>query len=84
MITTFFLSFFYSFISFILSILPVGSLPSIITTALSYFWYILNSFSYVFPVAALFEALLFIFAFDVALIVWHFIQWIIKKIPGMQ
>jgi len=84
MITTFFLFIFNAFVSFLLSFLPTGSLPTALTDSFMYFWSVVNSFSYIFPVSTLLLALLFILAFDAAVMLWHFIQWIIKKIPGLH
>jgi len=84
MISTFFLSTFNSFVGLLLGLLPTGHLPADVATAITYFWYVVNSFSYVFPVGALLSALLVILAFDLAMLLWKMINWIIKKIPGMQ
>jgi len=84
MITTFLLSIFNVFVASLVGLLPVGHLPVAITNALAYFMGILNSFSYVFPVATLLQALAIVLAFDAALLLWRFINWIIRKIPGMQ
>lgn len=84
MITTFFLSIINSFVGLLLNLLPTGSLPSGISTAISYFWAIVNSFSYVFPVSTLLAAFLVLLAFDLAVLLWHLLQWILRKIPGVQ
>jgi len=81
MIVTVFLNFVDLFISGLLGFLPTGYLPSGIESAILYFWGALNSFSYIFPVATLLEALLFVLAFDLALLLWHLVQWLIKRIP---
>jgi len=84
MISTFFLTILYGFVSLITNFLPTGNLPSEISTAIDYLWAIGNSFSYVIPIDTLLQALLLVLAFDLALLLWHFINWIIRKIPGMQ
>lgn len=84
MITTFFLTIFYSFVNLIVGFLPVGSLPSAVNTAIVYFWGVMQTFSYVVPVDTLLQAILVVFVFDFAVLLWHFINWIIRKIPGMQ
>lgn len=84
MITSFFLYIFYSFVGLLLSILPTGHLPATMQNAFAFFLGAANAFSYVFPVATLLQALLAVVAFDGAVLVWHFINWIIRKIPGMQ
>jgi len=84
MITTFFLYIFNAFVNFLVSFLPSGNLPTEIAGAFAYFIGIMNSFSYVIPVATLFQAFAVVVAVDLAIMVWHFINWIIRKIPGMQ
>jgi len=84
MITTFILTIFSSFVGFLLSLLPTGSLPVAISTAFNYFVGILSAFTYVFPVVTLFQAFALVIAVDLAILVWHFINWVIRKIPGMQ
>jgi len=84
MIFTFLLTIFNTFVSFLLSFLPSGNLPSIITDAFTYFVGVMNAFSYVIPVATLFQAFALIVAVDLAILLWHFINWVIRKIPGMQ
>jgi len=84
MIVTLLLNFFWNFISGMLNILPQGTLPTGIATGINYFVGIINSFSYVVPVATLFEAFAVIVGFDVAILAWHLMNWVIRKIPGMQ
>jgi len=84
MIFTLLLNFLYGVVLFLIGVLPVGSLPTAFSAALNYFWGILNAFSYIIPVETLLEALLIMLAFDLAVLLWHFIQWVIRKIPFMQ
>lgn len=84
MITTFILTILYSFSNLVLAFLPTGTLPAGFTTALAYFWGALNAFSYIFPVSTLLAALAIVLAFDVGVMAWHFLQWVIKKIPGLH
>jgi len=84
MITTFFLTIFYGLTNLLVSFLPSGHLPSEIETAFSYFMSLLNLFSYVVPVDTLLQAALIILAFDGVLMLWYFVNWIIRKIPGMK
>jgi len=84
MITTFILTIFNAFIGFLLNFLPSGNLPTVITNAFAYFVGVMNAFSYVIPVATLFQAFALVVAVDLAILVWHFINWVIRKIPGMQ
>jgi len=84
MILTFLLNLFYAFAAFIVNILPTGSLPSGFNTALVYFWGVMNTFSYVLPLDTILQATLLVLIFDGVIILWHFINWVIRKIPGMQ
>jgi len=84
MITTFLLTIFNTFVGFLLGLLPSGNLPEVIISAFAYFVGVMNSFSYVIPVATLFQAFALVVAVDLAIMLWHFINWIIRKIPGMQ
>lgn len=84
MITSFFLTLFYWLINAVLSVLPVGHLPAIMSTAFAYIVNVANSFSYIIPVSTLLQAVAVVIAVDGAIMLWHFANWIIRKIPGMQ
>jgi len=84
MIITFLLYIFNAFVGFLVSFLPSGHLPTAITTAFAYFLAVVNSFSFVIPVDTLLQAAGVILVFDGAMVIWYFVNWIIRKIPGMQ
>jgi len=84
MIVTFFLNLFFSVIRLLVDFLPNGHLPSQITSAFTYYFGAANLFSYIIPIGTIVSALLVIIAFDGIVLIWHFINWIIRKIPGMQ
>jgi len=84
MIFTLILNGLYAFLTGLLLLLPVGHLPTVITTSFTYLFGIANTFSYVLPIATLMQALAVVLAFDAAVLLWHFFNWIIRKIPGMQ
>lgn len=84
MITTFILTMFNNFVVGLLGLLPTGHLPIEITNAFAYFFGVLNAFSFVVPVDTLLAAAGVVLVFDGAMLVWYFVNWIIKKIPGMQ
>jgi len=84
MISSFFLTFFALFLSGLLSLLPSGSLPLEISASLTSVWGFVNAFSYVIAVDTLLQVVALAIAFDIVVLVWHLIQWIIRKIPGMQ
>jgi len=41
-------------------------------------------FSYLIPLDTVLQAVIVVFAFEFALLLWSFLNWIIRKIPGMQ
>jgi len=84
MILTVFLNFIDNFLLTIIGFLPVGNLPVGITNGISYFWGVLNSFSYILPVSTMLSASVVVISFDAAVLLWHMVQWIIRKIPGMS
>jgi len=84
MIVTLLLTILNSFLGFMLGFLPNGTLPTGITTAVSYFVGLANSFSYVIPVQTLFQAFVVVVGVDIAILAWHLMNWVIRKIPGMQ
>jgi len=84
MILTVLLNFFYALLGFLVDATPTGHLPSTISSAFAYFVGVANLFSYVVPVGTLLAAALVILAFDGAVLGWHFLNWVIRKIPGMS
>lgn len=84
MIFTLILNFFDLFLSGLLNLVHEGHLPSQITTSFAYFFNTANQFSYVVPIATLMQAFALVLTVDAAILVWHFLNWIIRKIPGMQ
>jgi len=84
MIITLILNTFYFLLDRMVSLLPIGSLPVAISSSFAYFMGLLNSFSFFIPVDTLLQAAGVILVFDGALIIWYFVNWVIRKIPGMQ
>jgi len=84
MIVTFFLSILYFLVNSLLGFLPTGHLPSSFTSAFAYFVGLVNAYSYVIPIGTLLSAGLVVLTFDGALMLWYLINWIIRKIPGMN
>jgi len=84
MIFTVILNFFYLLLSGLLNLLPTGHIPTELTSSFATLFGIANEFNYVIPIATLMEALGVVVAFDGAILVWHFLNWVIRKIPGMQ
>jgi len=84
MITTFLLTVLLSFLSLLVGFLPTGSLPAAVATSVTSLWGYVNAFSYVLALDTLLQVLVLVVAFDITMLLWHIIQWIIRKIPGMQ
>lgn len=84
MITSFLLDLGYRLLNFLLSFFPSGTLPPDIGNALSTVWGYVNAFSYVIALDTLLQVLLLVLAFDLVVLLWHIVQWIIRKVPGMQ
>lgn len=84
MIITLFLNFIYLFITGIESMLPHWSMPASIVSSFAYFVGVVNQFNYVVPVAALFEAIAVVTAIDLAIMLWHLLNWAMRKVPGIN
>jgi len=84
MIGTFFLSILAAFLGLLLGFLPTGTLPPEIAAAFNSIWGMVNAFSYVIAVDTLIQVASLVLAFDLIVMLWHIIQWIIRKVPGMQ
>ena len=84
MITTAILYILYLFISGIVAILPVASLPSDITTAISTASSYISSFDFIFPVSTFLAVFSLILILESAFLIYKIIMWIIKKIPTIS
>jgi len=84
MITTFFLLIVNTFVVFLLSFLPSGSIPSGILTSLNYIVGVMNTFNWFFPLDTLFTVLGITIAYELIVLSYHFIMWILKKIPFLH
>jgi len=84
MISTFFLTILAGFLGILLGFLPVGALPPDVSAAITNTWGMVNAFSYVIALDTFLQVLFLVLAFDLVVLLWHIIQWIIRKIPGMQ
>jgi len=73
------------FIRLVLGLIPASDgLPQGVADAISTAVGYIKGVSFIFPIATLFQILLLIFAIEAGLLLWKFINWLIKKIPGMQ
>jgi len=84
MIATFFLTILNSFLNLLLGFLPTGTLPTEVSGAITNIWGLINAFSYLIALDTFITVLLLVLAFDAVVLLWHVIQWVIRKIPGMQ
>jgi len=82
MITTFLLTILYSLLNLLVGFLPIGSLPAPISSALTYFVGILNTFNFFFPIDTLLTVLVFAVGFHAIIYLYHLINWIYHKIRG--
>jgi hypothetical protein len=65
-----------------LSILPDASVfPDTVTTSINYIFGFLWNFDYIIDVSTLFTVLGLVIAFELGILVWHGIHWLIAKIP---
>jgi len=81
MITGFFLQIFYAVIAFFIGLLPIIAVPADWANALVLIWGYLQSFSFLFPVAALVSVLsvaltfhLALLSYDLSIKVYHMIR----------
>jgi len=81
MISTFILTLLSNFVNGLIGLLPTGHLPIDITSAINYFWSLVNSFNFFIPVDTLLQAVLVVLVFDGTMFVWYGINWIIRRFP---
>jgi len=73
------------FIELVLGLIPTSDgLPSGVSAAISTAVTYAKGVSFIFPIETLFQVLLLVFSVEAGLLAWKFINWLIKKIPGMQ
>jgi hypothetical protein len=82
MITGFFLSLFYTVIMFFVNLLPVSSLPSDWTAALSAVWSYTNAANFLFPMSTFLTVLGLALTFHVTVLLWRLSVWIIHLARG--
>lgn len=84
MISTFLLNMASGFLGLLAGLLPTGSLPAGVSTSITNIWGMVNAFSYLIALDTMLQVLLLVIGFDLVLLLWSFINWVIRKIPGMQ
>jgi len=82
MIISFFLDLFYRFLNLVLGFLPTGSLPSAISTSLNTIVGYMNTFNFFFPIQEIFVVLGISLAFELAVQLFFFANWVYHKIRG--
>jgi len=82
MITTLLLIIINSFLSFILSFLPVGSLPTLVTTATSYFIGVFKVMNFLLPVDTAFTLLGYVFTYYLIITGFSLYMWVYHLIRG--
>jgi len=84
MIGTFFLTILNSFLGLLVGFLPTGGLPAEVSSSITSVWGFVNAFSYVIALDTAIQVLVVVIGFELILLLWAFVNWIIRKIPGMQ
>jgi len=84
MITSAFLIILASLLTFLVGFLPVGTLPASVSASLVSVWGMVNAFSYLIALDTFITILVLVVAFDLIVFLWHLIQWVIRKVPGMS
>lgn len=81
MISTFFLTLAGNLYLVLLGLLPSGNLPAGITEAITTITSYMYKMNQLLPIDTLFQVVGAMLVFDGALIVFHAIQWTLRKIP---
>jgi uncharacterized membrane protein YdfJ with MMPL/SSD domain len=83
MIVTFFLQIAYSFLNFLVGLLPTGgSFPASWTSGIATVWGAVNVFSFIVPVGVLVTALGIAVTFHLFVFSWKFLHWLWSLIRG--
>lgn len=83
MIPGFFLNLLYYFLSFMISILPVGgTLPQSWVSSLLLMWGYAQSFSYVIPISTLLTVLSLAMTFHISIFAFRLVKWLVHLIRG--
>ena len=85
MIFTIIFTIVYLLLSLLVSTLPIASaLPSPIATSVVYLFGFLWNFNYIVDVPTLFTILGLTLGFELAIVAWHLIHWLLAKIPFLH
>jgi len=84
MLVTEFLNFCDLFLSGVVNLLPNGVMPADISSSFTFLVGVVNTYNYVVPLKTLLAAAGVVLIFDSAMLLWHLLNWVIRKIPGMQ
>jgi len=68
-----------------LSVIPNSAgLPDSMGTMLTALVGYIKAVSWLFPIETLFQITLLTLALEGGILLWHFVNWLLKKIPGVQ
>lgn len=85
MIFTIFFTIIYLIFSSLLALLPTaGLLPTAVSSSMQYIFSLLWNFDYIISVPTLYIALGLVLSFEIAIVLWHAIHWLLGKIPFLH
>jgi len=85
MIFTIFFTIVNIFLSLLLLALPdAPALPGVISTSVAFLWGFLWNFNYIVDVPTLFTILGLTLAFELGVVLWHLLHWLLAKIPFLH
>jgi hypothetical protein len=85
MIATAIISIIYTFILFMVSVLPISTgLSTDVTSAVSNVFDIAYSFDYIIPMDTVLNVLLIAVGFHAGVLAFKGVEWILRKIPGIN
>lgn len=79
MITGFFLSLLYTFLSFMVGLLPTTAFPVGISSGITMFWGYVNLFSMVVPVSTIATVMGLMFGYLIVFQLWEAFHWILRR-----
>jgi len=85
MILTIILNVIYTILAGLLSLLPTGGdFPAEWVSGIYTIWSAVNAFSFLVPTEMLLTCLGIALAWDVFIFAWHFLHWLMRKIPAIN
>jgi len=80
MILTFILTVIHNFLFGLVGLLPTGTLPTAISSSLTYIVGVMNTFNWFFPLDSLFTVLGIAILFELGVIGFNLLNWVYHKI----